>query len=230
MPEGTQPIIKGDAFYSNVVNAQGGNDIVIAGKGDNYVIDATYVHINAGSNDDNFISTPDIIQLGSGKDFSKKKTNPRVGVIVNGGSETHVFAADEFDFSNHAPDVPGEQGKKGVTQWEDSYIDDFFDINSSTAYFSNPIYDAENASDQWTQGGLNKADMAGEASDRATAIWEELLRVPDVDESATETTWDEVMGQKSILDDEMNGFFGEMFGEMNGFMSEMNMGFEDDTL
>jgi len=235
-PDNVQAILKGDAFYSNIINAQGGNDIVVAGQGDNYILDATLVKINAKPGDDNFITTPGIVSYGTGK-FQSRSRNPKAYVNVQGGNETYIYAPDEFDYSKYESADAGEEGTEGVEKWDESFVDDYFDINSSSVGFSNPIREGEGTGGAAQQSDMlmDKVGIYDAATEAEDLFWDELTALPDVDEAQLEATWDDVMGQNTAMSDEMNGFFDEMFGEMEGTFSEYNedmgyMGYDEEIL
>lgn len=231
LPENAQPITKGDAFYSNIVDAQGGNNIVVAGAGDNYIIDATLVKVNAAANDENLISTPDIMTTGAGKTEVKGR-NPKVYIQVEGGDETYIDIPDETANSKYDGEDAGEDGAEAVTTWDESYVDDFFDVNSNIVKYSAAPREGEYTGSQSVKcDGPDRAGIMILLNEDAGLFYDELMAIPDVDESSIEASWNDVIGQSTILDEEMNGFFDEMFGDMNGIFGEIQaeMGTSEET-
>lgn len=228
MPEDIQPILKGDAYYSNIVNSQGGNDVVVAGQGDNYIIGATLVKVNAGSKDDNYIATPSIKNLGGQLPKDQKKSrNPKVYVNVEGGSETQVALPEsEFDYSDVDQEKASTEGGNAFDKMDDSYVDDYLDIDSGSVKVFGQLFEGESSVSAalLDSEGMDKAGIETAAGEAYDLLMDELSGVPDVDESQVEAAWDEVMTQKTSLDDEMNGFFTEMFGDMESFFNESDEG------
>jgi len=56
--------------------------------------------------------------------------------------------------------------------------------------------------------------------DAKEKIENELNKEADINSDILEASWENVMAEKTMLDDEMNGFFSKMFGEMSTFEEE----------
>ncbi len=225
LPEGIQPALTGDPFYSNIVKSGGGNDVVVAGFGDNYITGATLVSVKSNPNDTNVIQTPDLLSHGVGSE-NKKDSNPKTYIDVEGGAETFICNPEEDSYALHKDDDASEEGEEGADKWNESFVDDWFDINSNSVIYTIHPYEGEfTGSASFDDSMPMDRTAVGDAiNDAKQAFYDELTKVPDVDEQALEATWDDVMTQKTSLDDEMNGFFNEMFGEMDAMLGELNMG------
>lgn len=224
MAANAQKIKKGDAFYSNVVESQGGNDAVVCGRGDNYIIGATFAKVEASPNDDNIISTPDVYEQGFAENQIKGR-NPKVYIDVQGGAITMIDMPNEMDSSVYED----PEDKNDVEKWDDAWIDDFINCTSKSVGFSNDPLEGEYVGSAKPSKlyKMNTDQALLDAQEMMGSIQEDLNKEPEIDEAQIEATWDEVMTQKSSLDDEMNGFFESMFGELNLLMGEMDVT-EDD--
>jgi hypothetical protein len=220
-----EDIKKGDTFYQNIVEAQGGNNVVVAGKGDNIITDASFVKIDAGSQDDNIITTPEILDLGLGEHEIRGR-NPKNYLNVTGGATTLIDLPSEFDSSVYSSEDTSDEGKKSVEKWDKSYVDDFINVTSASVGFSSKPLEGEyvGSAKESALHKMNKDQAMRDANDAKNAILDELEKLPDADEATVDATWQEVMDQKTSLDDEMNGFFNEMFGELDSLMNEENDG------
>ncbi|MFH1830960.1 MAG: hypothetical protein ABH871_09330 [Pseudomonadota bacterium] len=223
LPDDAKQIAKGDASYSNFVNANGGNDIVKAGRGDNYISEATFVWINdCKSQDENFIALPDMPVPTALKDNVKTAPNQRTFVHVNGG-HSQIYNPVEYNIKNDANANDEDQ----VEANDGSYKDDWYEITGGgSAEFGN-INDGDldycqeqGAIAPASGNGFDKTFFENAKSDPNAAWYDELTSVPDPDEMDLDIDWDEVMGAKTDLDAEMNSFFDQMFGDLNSFIGE----------
>jgi hypothetical protein len=211
IPKDLRNLRQGDAFWNNVVQANGGNSIVVAGRGDNTITDASLVWIDAnGSN-----TCTNIVQI-------KKSPNPKAYVKIVGGQEAYISNPEEYNYANYRNDQL-ENGPSEYERWENSYDDDFFDVNSSQIFFLTDIKDKEWGDRTKPTPGNQVPDMnmvnskVHEAIDK---IETELNKEADINSDILEASWENVMAEKTTLDDEMNGFFSKMFGEMREFEEE----------
>ncbi len=62
--------------------------------------------------------------------------------------------------------------------------------------------------------------VSTKVSEAIAKIENELNKEADINSDILEASWENVMAEKTTLDDEMNGFFSEMFGEMSMFEEE----------
>jgi hypothetical protein len=217
LPEEAQKIQKGDAFYSNFVHAGSGNDIVVAGRGDNYIEEATFVWIkDSGSMDENFINLPDMPPYNPTDDNPDIAPNRKDYVHVTGG-KNRIYNPHEYSFAD-------DQDAKTPEETEinnGSYLDDYYDVAGGLAEFGNPFDDDVLNSAGLTSSGTFNGERLTDAKKDAQEEWyNELTAVPSAEDVETDVNWDEVMGAKTDLDSEMNGFFDEMFGDLNSFMGE----------
>ncbi len=223
LPEDARQITKGDPSYSNFVNAGGGNDIVVAGRGDNYIAEATMVWVNdCGSMDENFIALPDMPAPTTIKDNVKIAPNQRTFVHGEGGHYM-IYNPVEYNIKNDSDTDNPDQ----VEANDGSYKDDWYEVIGGSAEFGNP--DDADLDYCQKQGaisppanslGFNRSFFEDAKSDPYGEWYDELTSVPDPEEMDEDVDWDEVMGAKTELDAEMNSFFDEMFGDLNSFMGE----------
>jgi hypothetical protein len=219
LPDKAKEIVKDDAYYSNFVNAAGGNDVVVAGRGDNYVEEATFVWIReSGSMDENFIQLPEMPDWNPLDDNADIAPNQKTFVRVNGGKMNSIGNPHEYNLQNdeNADDVPS------ATENDPSYLDDYYWIAGGSATFANPYdSDVENsAGSSMSSKKLDESFFANAMTDPVAAWTDELLSIPGEGDIDTDIDWEEVMGAKSDLDSEMDSFFGEMFGDFNSFVGE----------
>jgi hypothetical protein len=224
MAAGAEKIKKGDAFYANVIEAQGGNDIVIAGRGDNYIIDATFVKVSASPNCDNFITTPEIATHGVGA-YQNRGVNPKVYIDVKGGAVTMIDIPDEMDISKYNGTIEPSE----VEALDAGWIDDFINCTSRSVGFSSNPKEGEyvGSAKQSALYKMNKDQVMLDANEMMGKIQETLQKEPEIDEAQIEATWDDAINQKTSLDDEMNGFFESMFGELNMLLGDAGLTEED---
>ncbi|MBT3181809.1 MAG: hypothetical protein HN337_04775 [Deltaproteobacteria bacterium] len=224
LPEEVQSALTGDPFYSNIVKSSGGNDVVVAGFGDNFITGATFVSVKSNPNDTNVIMTPELLSHGALTENTKTR-NPKTYIEVHGGAETFIVNPEEDSPGIHKDDDPTEDEGE-ADKWNDSFIDDWFDINSnSVIYTVHPYGDEYTGSASFDDSmPMDKTAVGDAISGAQQAFYDELTTAPDVDEQALEATWNDVLTQQTTLDDEMNGFFDEMFGEMDSMLGELNLG------
>lgn len=292
LPEDRREIQKGDAFYSNRIQADRGNNIVVAGRGDNYIFDATLAWIEGGGNDENYITTPRVVPGRQGSSGSQNQLNPSTFVHVDGGS-AHIVNPDEID--NRAMGRAEDEAVRIVGQLLSAYNGDEFDTifdlvrglglselrssapsspnndnlitvakqgnlqdtviidkrlfeangkdeleniitdileNSVGSAEHNDYYESVSGSASYTDPDdedivgspssevLDAETITSVANEPMQKWYEELTRVPEVDETGPQISWDDVMGASTELDSEMNSFFGEMFGGINDLFGD----------
>nr|HPQ81709.1 hypothetical protein [bacterium] len=206
MPKGTKPLRKGDPFYSNRIQAEGGNDIVIAGNGDNYIYDATFVWME--SKGTNVIATPEFTP---GKDSA----NPHCFVYARGG-KNFLYNPNEIDSTA----IADAKDSYELEQENKEFVeDDYFDIDSCTyADYTDPdIVQSDRPSK--SAGDYDKLLEA--SRDAMDKFIEELTKKP-VEKDTEVIPSDEEGFSSSEYETEMNSFFDTMFGEASEFDDEMN--------
>ncbi len=206
LPDNLSEIMKTDPFYYNRVNSDGGNDIVVCGAGDNYVIGATFVKIRgANRQDDNIIITPEIRNDKLTDDGGKR--NPKCYIDVDGGNKTMIYNPIEFDFSK------GDGDTDDIEAWKGAHNDDYYNVDRGTVIFQkNNDEDISKSTGISAEPGSDRSLMVEEANTSMAEWYDELTKIPELNEDEVGSSWDEVMGAKNDLDNEMNGFFEEMFG------------------
>ncbi len=214
MPASRREIKKDDPFYANFVNCgNGGNDIVVASAGDNYILDATMVWVNgSGAHDENYIAMPEMPGEDAATGNKSASPNQKNFVHLDGG-KSYVSIPDEGTFG----DTDGTT-TTDVTKNDGSYLDDWYEVEEGSVQYGTPNdSDVVNSPDS-KHGNTNsfKRDLIEKAK-TDTGVYDEfydaLTEVPNPEDSLPEVDWDEVNSQKSALDEEMDSFFGEMFGE-----------------
>ncbi|HQH81226.1 MAG TPA: hypothetical protein PK599_07535 [bacterium] len=141
---------------------------------------------------------------------------------IIGGTEAYISNPEEYNSANHRNDQL-ENGPSEYERWENSYDDDFFDVNSSQIFFLTDIKDKEWGDRVQPPPGDQSADMnmvSTKVSEAIAKIEDELNKEADINSDILEASWENVMAEKTMLDDEMNGFFSKMFGEMSTFEEE----------
>lgn len=206
MPAGTKPIRSGEAYYSNRIQAMGGNSIVIAGNGDNYVYDATFVWMD--SKGTNVIATPEFTP-------GKESVNPHCFVHARGG-KNYLYNPAEIDsvaMADADSSYELEQENKAFTE------DDYFDVDSCIA---SDYTDTDLVKRSGTRKSAGDYDKLFEASAAAMDEFiEELTKTPE--ENDVEMLSPEEEGfSSSEYETEMNSFFDTMFGEASEFDDESN--------
>jgi len=206
LPDERRKIMKTDPFYYNRVNSDGGNDIVICGAGDNYVLGATFVQIkNSKNQDDNIIVTPDIPNNKVTNDGGRR--NPKCYIDVDGGSTTSIYNPNEYDFSKGGGDADDQEA------WTGAHNDDYYNITRGKRKFSKSNDDDISESSRVSESlGVDRITALDDSDTEMEKWYDELTKVPELDEDEVGSSWDEVMGAKNDLDNEMNSFFEEMFG------------------
>ncbi|NLD27283.1 MAG: hypothetical protein GX659_00560 [Myxococcales bacterium] len=222
IPEDLRNLRPGDAFWNNVVEANGGNSIVVAGKGNNTITNASLVWIDAqGSNNcTNIVQIPSLHSAERGE----KGSNPKAYVKIIGGTEAYISNPEEYNSANHANDKP-ENGEAEYDRWKNSYDDDFFDVTSSQIYSLHDFCEKEWGGRGIPPGKGNQVPdevmmVSTMVRDAKEKIENELNKEADINSDILEASWENVMAEKTMLDDEMNGFFSKMFGEMSTFEEE----------
>jgi hypothetical protein len=218
LPEKAKEIVKDDAFYSNFVNAAGGNDVVVAGRGDNYIEEATFVWIReSGSMDENFIQLPEMPDWNPLDHNADIAPNQKTFVRISGGKAS-IGNPHEYNLQN---DEDADDPNSAEAN-DPSYLDDYYWIAGGSAKFGNPIDEdvLNSAGSSMSSGSLDASFFANAMTDPQMAWTDELLSIPGEGDIETDIDWEEVMGAKSDLDSEMDSFFGEMFGDFNSFVGE----------
>lgn len=220
LPEERQQIVQGDPYYNNRVNSMGGNDVVVAGKGNNYILNATFVDIqDSNTGDENMIALPEIQLHDADIGNPTRKRNPKCFVdVAGGGSTVHIYN-------------PSESYSRGDSEeeeeaWLGADNDDYIHVGAANAVYFNPDdNDIHDDGGDPTGDSINVTfDSIVEAAATPMDEWyDELTKTPEVNEEDIGATWDEVMAAKSSLDDEMNGFFEEMFGGIDSLFGDMDL-------
>lgn len=214
MPPNSKSIAKGDPFYSNSVKLQGGNDIWIGGRGDNYVKGATFAWVReSNSSDTNYIAMQTNVSDQTETDLKTRSKNPRNFAHSYGGT-TYLINPEEISETELTGET-SDQVKEDVRKATD---DDYYDIRGE--------FKATNP-DETSDFVMTPGDACGgleffESSEKTgmEEWFNELMKVPSPDEELAQLGEDELNGQKTILDDEMNSFFGTMFGEAQETVAE----------
>lgn len=227
MPADHEDIRKGDPFYGNFIRMHNGNDVVVARSGDNYIMDASFVHVRAGSGDTNYIVTPDIQRARPDSEFEDPKRNPKVFVNVENGQETYVYNPIEYDqgalmnlVGDEDPDMDDASRLDGAAR------DDYFNVGSSRTVFATPTdpdvgNDINAAAGQQSFDSFDPRLVESEIREAEERLLDELNLAPELDGWDEEASFDEVLAAKGELDDEMNGFFDELFGGLDGIFGDL---------
>ncbi len=239
LPDNIKKIEKDDPLYSNIITSQGGNDIVIAGGGDNYIQGATFVHIEATSVlDENYINPPNTrSEFSSNQGSNSKRKNPKVYVHVDGGQSVYVNTPDEFNEYDETlrqarTAIVGDEDEDNehidentvLNNLAESYEDDYFELNASRNFRTMELRDGETPEfANYEMGGLTDDVFFDKLTQVQKNMQDAFIREPDIDDAEIESTWQEVVGEKTKLDDEMNGFFDEMFGSMDDLFNELDI-------
>jgi len=225
----------GDPFYANRVVSGGGNDVVVAGQGDNFIDGATFVWIrNNTYEDNNYINFPLVDQV-TGYD-AERVGNQKCYLHVEGGTN-YVYnpqeASDSLEAELLGLDTDGddEADPEGMADAIDEGLnhDDYYErTGSAEVLFAN----AQDKNIEFTHNesyaGHDDKLLGQTWSDEEIyqAAWEQALySTPgegDYDGEAQEY-FDELLPSQSEIDEEMNGFFDEWFGDINSMMGEMDI-------
>jgi len=220
-PDDQKGIAKDDAFYSNFVSGGNGNDVVIAGRGDNYIRDAAFVWINdCGAQDENFIALPDMPISGVGTTNQKVAPNQKNFVHVNGG-KSKIYNPIEFDVKNHTGETPTEAQEN-----DGSYHDDYYEIISGSAEYANPDDEGvvDNPSHSTGTTTFDRSFIETAMGDPYDSWYDQLIKLRDIPEDWQTMDFSDVLGAESELADEMNSFFDAWFGEAAQFAGEVAAG------
>jgi len=218
LPDDLKETAKGDPFYSNFVDCQGGNDVVKVGRGDNYVLQATFLwHENGGPQDDLFVQFPDQTSGLSTDANADISPNQKTFLHFDGG---HAAVYNPHEFI--ASDYTDSESKEEVEAMLPCTEDDWYEKVHGSIEFGNPSDpDVINSIGTTNNTDVFNKDHITQAMEDPEAAWyEALTSVPGEGDIDTDIDWDEVMGSKTELDAEMDSFFGEMFGDLNSFIGE----------
>ncbi|MFA4973725.1 MAG: hypothetical protein WC683_14030 [bacterium] len=230
LPEDAQVRTADQGLYKNFIDSWGGNDIAIVGSGDNYVKDATFVYIKDSERGDlNQITFPERPTIENGyKD--EDRPNQKCFFYGKGRGESWVYNPIEGQTLDDQVIKDGD-GAGVVGAFDEGYAtDDYYNWDSGTAAFGN----------QYDKGIKNNAAHADFDATAFSQNWSEdvgdweddLYAVPSEDDmDLSELNWDDLSGQQSELDAEMNSFFDEAFGGLESAMGEYadDLGLTDDS-
>lgn len=225
-PKNNKPITKDDPFYANRVDAGNGDNIVITGAGDNYVFGATFFWGENAGQGENFIALQHINLGDEATSLAHGSRNPQCFVHSTGGSKTYLYNPSEYN-----PEVtedindPGNdnEGYNNALEDADSEYrnDDYFYISNSFVAHNPNDTDFDPSCHSLSNTTCGDLPFWTDAANVGMEGWlDALMKIPDVDEADAPINWDEIDGQETLNDDEMNSFFDTMFGEMDGFMTE----------
>lgn len=231
MPADRKPIQKDDPFYKNFFDGLGGNNIFIGGKGTNYAYGVTFAWIDgATSNDENYITTPDILPTSEDKRISKGSKNPKTLVHVTGSGKTNLYNPTEYDASllteeeikrvksQYNGDV--DAAAKGI---QANYVnDDWYEIEGSLV-LANPGDEDKAPGTTETDETESFGDKTGFRNAFRTAFedWEnEQNKEPELDEATATVLSTQVGESEAALASEVNSFFDSMFSELDGLFAE----------
>lgn len=219
-PDDADPIRKGDAFYSTVIDGKGGNDVVKAGKGDLYARRVSFAWVDAGRDDSVLISVPTATYTSRGEGSEgidaddTINADPKNFVRVHGAGETGLYDEGE------------KRDSKNVGGFDDGYDhDDYYEL-SGDIVVSNPA-----DMDIVGSGEMGDGSQAGQFGAEWIRVKDEYqtplenaingIGEEEVNPFDAPTVWNNEYGYAAEQDSLMDDFFNEMFGDMNEFSVEM---------
>lgn len=213
MPKNKKPIANDEAFYNNRVDMQNGNNVWIGGRGNNFVFGVTFAWVRESNRgDENYLTMQEVFPTNEGTEAENRSKNPRLFAHSYSGT-TYLYNPEEQTPS----DLEGETPEEVKANAEKTNYDDYFDLRGNIQAYrpedSDLVQEANKA-------GPDLEGIQTAATEPMQKWLDALLRVKEPDEEMLEVSAEEIDGQKTILDDEMNSFFDTMFGEVEGFAEE----------
>lgn len=217
--------------YHNFADGNGGTNVFILGSGHNHIRSASFVwgdseHVKSTDMNTIELVRPFSRTEGEGADKKYNLKNPPAFVMVDGGSECYVDNPDETDIVKVNEQVANDQPPN-----EEYKTDDYIHVTSSSKWFTDPDdSDIDDASRNGAKGTPTGNTFFAPAWEEAYSIWkEDFLKKPDLMGAGIDSNWDDVIGSKTELDTEMNGFFDELFGGSLGEAGNMEEMINDPT-
>ncbi len=230
LPEEAQIRTADQGFHRNFIDSWGGNDTVIVGTGDNYVKNATFYYCKDSERDDlNQVTFPERPGIEDGyKD--EDRPNQKCFFYSKGRGESWVYNPIEGQTLDDQV-IKDEDDVPVTGAFDEGYAtDDYYNWDAGTVAFGNQ-YD-KNIQKQAANTDFDATAFTQNWSEDV-GVWEdELYAVPSEDDmDLSELNWDELSGQQSELDAEMNSFFDEAFGGLESAMGEYadDLGLTDDS-
>ncbi|MBI4126053.1 MAG: hypothetical protein HY465_01020, partial [Deltaproteobacteria bacterium] len=195
-----------DPEYQTVIEAGGGNNAIIGGAGNYNISGATFLWLDLDDADTALIQTPDTTATQDGGIDTRR--NPWTYLRVRGGQDVYVYNPDET-----ATDDQTDTARYAAQN-------DFYDIERN-AHYANPT--DEDLSLQQRGGSTGSwhdtAFYSEDASRARGEITESINRIPDLadQEAVAQEYWNEMGGPAAENEEEMDAFFGEMFGTIEEF-------------
>lgn len=211
LPKKLRELSQGDELYNNFIDGTGGNDVVIAGQGNNFIKNSTMVWIHDSlSNDQNYVSFPETPTASKNSGNQKASPNQKNFFHSDGGSNVVAMPIE----ANISEDTAGNN-TNDATKNDGSYEDDWYEVLSgSVEYGISGDTDLDVADSMHTHNQAFTATRVEDAiKDYKEGFLDAINEVPTQDEEADSINWDDVEGQQNELNSEMNSFFDEMFGE-----------------
>lgn len=233
-----EPIMPESAFNSTVIECGNGNDIVRGYDANHYITGVTMAVIESENGvGDNFIKAQEAVEPALDDLFSKKMerkgkhrkgtewndeaydvldSNAKHFITVQEGGEVHIDNMYESEenvllIENWST---GETGNLALGY----YKDDHYDV-STNALFGNT--DDPNATTSNLMDEENSIKTALNTAAEEIRTEREKVEIPDYIEAAAEEWMTQYGGSFEEMQNEMDSFFGTVFGEMDTLWSDL---------